>query len=190
MITVGIRGVGDTLKMLAAYQSRAGSETYVRAAATGEVSAAVEENFRRLNASRNRHGSNFYLHEGVRKTQPYPDKGMVVVASRLIEHKLKGGIIRPRNAQSLAIPVSALARGKTPRGGQIPGLRLIASRRSGKAMLGTVGADGRIEAIHYVLVKSVAQRARPETLPSKTAFARALQTVCEDLAAKPYGERI
>lgn len=186
-LSVKVTGVPATLQMLKKLGSVGASPAFIQAVLTGEIAELIAENFRKLNASRNRHGSNFYEKEGVQRIQPDPTTGKIVVASRLVAHKLRGGVIRPRNAKSLAIPISAAAYGRTPKGGQIAGLTLVVSHRSRKAFLATKNPDGTIRQLHYALVKSVQQRAQPEVLPSKSEIEKTVQDVCTTIARRPLG---
>lgn len=186
-LTVKVSGVPATVRMLAKLGSVGASPAFVRAVLTGEIAELITENFRQLNSARNAHGSNFYEREGVNRTQPNPDTGKIVIASRPIAHKLRGGIIRPRNAKSLAIPMSNEAYGKSPKGRQIAGLTLVVSRRSRKAFLATKNPDGTIRELHYALVKSVRQRAQSEVLPSAAEIEKTVQDVCTRIAQSPLG---
>lgn len=181
-VSVRISGVPAAGTMIRTASERV-SAPAVRRRATVATYESVRKNFEMLNAERNRHGSNFYVDEGAGNTHAYPEEGRVIVASYIIAHKLRGGIVRPRNAKNLAIPVSAEAYRSSPRDNKIADLKLITTSRGGK-LLATLTPDGAVDKVHYVLKPNVIQKPQPEVMPSASAFARAVQAACNAIARR------
>lgn len=181
-VSVRISGVPAVNTMIRDASERA-SAPAVRRRATVASYDAVRRNFETLNAERNRHGTNFYVDEGAGNTHAYPEQGRVIVASYIIAHKLRGGVIRPRTAKNLAIPVSAEAYRSSPRDNKIADLKLITTSRGGKA-LATLTPDGAVDKVHYVLKPSVNQKPQPEVMPSAPALAAAVQGACNAIAKR------
>lgn len=144
----------------------------------GYAAEAVRGNFAMLDKQRSRYGHAFYIREGERKTKlrmSGSETAEIVVASRQMAHKLRGGTVRPVNRKFLTIPNSAWAKSQDRPAGVIGGLEVFLLR-NGRAYLARAKADGtRAFGVDYWLVKSVTHRPRPETIPS----VEVLRAACE-----------
>ncbi|MDR1497562.1 MAG: hypothetical protein LBS59_04010 [Puniceicoccales bacterium] len=57
------------------------------------------------------------------------DQATIRIASRILAHKITGGIVKPTAGKRfLALPMRAEAYGKSPGGGQVPGLFFLRTR--------------------------------------------------------------
>ncbi len=94
---------------------------------------------------------------------------LVTVADPALRLKVNGGVVTPRQAKALAIPLNneAYVAG-SPGAKRIPGLSLIPAKDQGK----TVGYLGKMESgslvLYYRLARSVTHRADPSALPART----------------------
>lgn len=128
-------------------------------------------------------------------TEATADAATIAIAEPAIRSKVYGGVIRPREAKALAIPLQSLAYGQTPRAGLIPGLRVIVLR--GQAYLGTTHEAGAEETLspgqrrrkgakvsrlrlYYILKKSVTVRPDARALPTPSRVAEALTDTATD----------
>ena len=131
---------------------------------------AVKDHFRKRElGSPNKQGfprTHFWRKEGFDKTavaEVTPDRATVTIGSAAIGFKLRGGTIRPGpGKKALAIPLTALAYGRRPSENHIPGL--FVRRRAGRAAY-LATREGKALRVHYLLLRSVTQRADHDTLP-------------------------
>lgn len=100
------------------------------------------------------------------------EKAVVEIDHPGVALHARGGVVRPFRAKSLAIPLRPEVYGANPREGTISGLFVIASKKSGRALLAGKGEDGKAR-IYWLLLKSARVRADPSTLPSDDDLAAA-----------------
>lgn len=169
----------DAARVLDSAMREVGNPARLMRKVAGDVAKLFRANFRRLNNTRSRYGHEFYLNEGARVTRyeasSSGDYAAVIVASAAMAHKLRGGTVRPKNAQSLAIPVSEWAKSQKRNPGDIPGLDFFVLPGN-RAALAREDGDG----IDYILVKSVTHKPRPETIPDSGSVARTVKNACEE----------
>lgn len=154
----------------------------------GAAAEAAKKHFSALNDERNAHGSNFYgrwARDAAFVWSVSDDKssGALEIKDRdgALRHKITGGTVKPRRTRYLLIPVSETAKrnSATATDAKIPGLFFARGRRE-KPLLAT--REGAKLVVHYVLLKSVTHRPRPEVMPPEKAFAAAVQEACEGFA--------
>lgn len=153
----------------------------------GAAADASREHFTRLNAQRNRYGSNFYARWATAsaylpRVSDGGKSGTLVIKDEhgALRHKIAGGELRATAAKYLTIPISERAKFASARDevGAIPGM--FARRAGGKLFLSTEDG-GRLEN-HFVLKRSVVHSPRPEVMPPRDRLAEAAQKACEAFA--------
>lgn len=137
----------------------------------------VKRNFRELDAKRSRYKHKFYIREGEEKTEyaVEGDRAAVIVRSVQMAHKLRGGEIRARNVKYLSIPVSDVAkeRALSPSLWRDKKLFLLKSG-NGNLFLAEKWGRGAIS-LHFLLKRSVTQRAHPEVIPDRSRIIAAVR---------------
>lgn len=160
--------------------SRESLERNVVEDATRAVARLVRDNFRRLDRERTVHGSHFYEEKGVNATRSEirGNRGVVVVDSYEMAHKLYGGKVRPVRTKFLAIPAAEPFFNRAPRQfgkGENSPLRFRKTRKGG--LLYDVRNPAQVA---YWLVREVKHRPRPETLPKKSAITKTAKQAASD----------
>lgn len=155
----------------------------------GAAAEAAKKHFSKLNEERNTYGSNFYGRYARDAAVLYSASssdgrsGVLEIKDRdgALRHKITGGTVKPRRTRYLLIPVSETAKrnSATATDAKIPGLFFARGRRE-KPLLAT--REGAKLVVHYVLLKSVMHKARPEVMPTEKTFADAVQDACEGFA--------
>jgi hypothetical protein len=99
----------------------------------------------------------------------------VTIASPELMHKITGGIVTPKRAKALSIPISPEAY-KAGSASLFPQPLTMICRPNQPALLVETGVIGKSKAwkIHYVLLKSVRHDADPRALPERAALNRSL----------------
>lgn len=116
----------------------------------------------------------------------------IVIADPAFGLHVRGGIVRPREKRALAIPLQALAYGKQPSAGLIPGLFVLRTKKAaylvaygsgetGKHFLGfskggkaKYSRDRATLHFYFILLKSATIRRDPTALPPENEFNDAL----------------
>ena len=149
------------------------SSVLAEAAAQG-VSAALQEHFRRKNATPNAKGfprSNYWQDaaESV-SVKPNGDKAIVSVDKEGVVLHLKGGTVRPVKGKALAIPCAAAVYGVWPsHAGRELGFRPAKGAGDKKGFL----VDPASGDILYALYASVTHEADPSTVPTEAELIQA-----------------
>lgn len=161
-----------------------------------EASNRLKAHFREKQKTPNRLGGqrqNFWRQVMQSVNQPTVSEDGALVTIRISDprfaQKLYGGVITPKKAKALAIPVTADAYGRAPKVlEQEEGIKLFVLSLSGQGpgtgYLATKAADGGVK-VHYVLRGAVDQEADPTALPNQAEFNAALVA-----RAESYVDRI
>ena len=162
----------DLLPGIVAAVSRGIQSDDLKDVAGRAVANQLKRHFIRLNAERNRHGSNFYADAAEATGHSVSRDGVEVFVARLgIAQRYFGGTIRPTGGRkALAIPLRDEARGKSPgiNADELPPLFFIRSR-AGKAFLAARGPGGELR-LFYRLVSMVVQKPDSSVLPPPEAM--------------------
>ena len=141
MIAVLVKATGAEAALEAAAVALGGRRTMAIAGKAIEV--VTRKHFRTRNREPNKRGwprQNFWEKEGARHTaltEIAETSAKVVVASPAIAHKARGGQVKARRGEALAIPLTARAYAAgSPREGAIPTLELFKWRGAKRAFLG------------------------------------------------------
>ena len=143
----------------------------------------LKSHFRRRNATPNKLGgrrSNFWRQVADSVNSPVLEgtsRVRISIGDPRFPQKVYGGVIRPKKAGALTIPVDALAYDRTVATfQQETGIQLFLLRRTGggisNLLAGIVGE--KKVTVFYVLMKSVDQAKDPEALPPRDKFGKAL----------------
>lgn len=193
MITIEVK---TNLAELDAARAALAKPRRILAAAAQAVAKTLKRHFLARETEPNAFGwrkRHFWKREGFDNTAVdtasiTDERATVLVSSRAIAHKLKGGTIRPGpGKKALAIPLTERAYlAGSPRLGVIPGLFLLKRGKDQfmpRAFLATKGEDGKPQ-VQYLLVPSVTQRADPRTLPEPPVLQAAAQQAAEAVIAR------
>lgn len=104
------------------------------------------------------------------------ESATVVIADPRFALRLFGGVVRPRAAGALALPLAPEAAGRSPR--EFPGLFLLRSRILGRAFLATRESSGALRLL-YLLTPSATHTPDPLALPPEGATAESLVSTAE-----------
>lgn len=146
----------------------------------GETAKRLRGHFRARDAAPNKTGfpKQHFWNRAVAQNTTFTgadnDTATVTIASALFPLKLYGGVVRPRTAKYLALPMHPAAYGNTPRSGAIAGLIFILGKK-GKRYL--VREEAGKMVFYYRLVPKAVHRPDPHALPDLAALER-------DLAAR------
>jgi hypothetical protein len=180
MIQVGITTKGDkqARQKLADVQQHLQHPRRPMAESGKYVSVTVRRHFLALDSRGNARGwpsRHFHLREGRDKTaltSVTDTEAVVSIASIPMLHRLLGGVVVPKRAKSLAIPLSAKAYAVgSPRNWEDGDGRLF--RPKGRSIL--VQADPNHPGsllLHYALRKRVTHRPHPEVIPPMEPIGR------------------
>jgi hypothetical protein len=126
--------------------------------------------------------------EATQLAQVTPDTATIRIASRILAHKITGGTVRPGPGKRyLAIPLRAAAYGKSPGGGQVPGLFFLRTKKGRQYLMKKGAKSGPLKAAlspWYRLVTSVTHQPDPQALPSFTPLRHSLATRVNTWAAQ------
>ena len=136
----------------------------------------LKKHFRSRNKTPNKLGgtrTNFWsrVAESVQSPLSRPGKIVIPVSHPAIAQKVFGGIITPKKAKNLAIPIDPKAHGKSPR---VFPLLQFAMTRAGVKLLG-IKENGGMKWL-YVLKSSITQAPDPKALPTDAEMGTALET--------------
>ena len=150
-----------------------------------EAGNRLKAHFREKNKTPNKLGGtrqNFWrqVAQSVNQPQIAADGSLVriQISHPAFAQKVFGGVIRPKKAKALAIPVTADAYGRAPAVlEQEEGVKLfvlsLRDQGPGTGYLAAKAEDGRLK-VYYVLRGSVDQEADPTALPNQDEFNVAL----------------
>lgn len=101
----------------------------------------------------------------------------VVISSPELAHKITGGIVTPKRAKALAIPLSPEAY-KAGSARLFPRPLTMISRAGKPPLLVETGIIGKSTAwkLHYILLKSVKHKADPKALPPQAQLTSSILT--------------
>ena len=141
----------------------------------------LQEHFRTRNAQPNAKGfprTNFWSDVAKRTgfDSADADGATVVIADPRFALRLFGGVVRPRSAKSLALPLVPEAAGRSPR--EFADLFVLRSRILGRAFLATRESSGALRLL-YLLAPSTNHTADPAALPDDARTSAALTATAE-----------
>ena len=144
---------------------------FVHQAMGRSVANLLMDHFLRKESAGNRRGfprSHYWARarDSVAVGEVSDERASVLVRHPGVALHLHGGVVRPRQAKSLALPLRPEVYGVNPRENTIVGLFVLKSKKSGKAFLAGKGADGKAR-LYWILLASARVPADPSTLPSR-----------------------
>ena len=181
MIRINLRTVAPA--MLVAVKNKLSNPAELMRSIAESAAEEARFNFGKLNSERSRYGHNFYTREGKAKTvaESGSNVAIVRVESYKMAHKLRGGTVRAKNVKMVAIPVTELAKQRgisQSKWRNAPELFLIKSKR-GNLLLMSGKTRSELQA-HFVLLRSVTHKPRPEVIPEKSRLESAARRGIEN----------
>ena len=185
----GSGAIGLLRKLQWSFQGRAASR------AVGEACAKLtRDHLCRIASSRHRSGlaRNFYARAAdAVVSEPVSHGAMITIPHTGLALRYYGGTVRPsgrvslvtgRPIKRLAIPIKGRgAEGRLPK--DFKGLFVVASKRSGKAVLAGRGPSGLVRAL-FTLVKSSTHKADKSVLPTDDQYTAAGADALDELLAE------